>query len=581
MRRFSVLHGAIALTVVVVAAMSFTVFRAVRQASDSTRLVSRTQEVLAELEAVLSALVAAENAAVDSQSPASQRLATAVAQAERSAADAVDRVAALTADNPPQQQRIRRLREATTRVFTVLRARVDPTAPAAATVQPGASEQRDLNTARDTVLAMHTEENELLRQRVDSDEAAVDRLEWVATAVGVASIGLVMLVLWFIARELASRQRGTDQLIHDKASLEAEVSERSADLRATAARLQSIIDSAVDAIIVIDATGRVESINRSTERLFGYAAAEVVGQNVSMLMPSPHREAHDSYLARYLQTGEAKIIGVGRQVDGRRRDGTTFPVHLSVGEMAIDGARKFTGILHDLSVRVRFEEQLREQASLVRLGEMAAVLAHEIKNPLAGIRGAIQVIGARLPAASRDSAIIKEIINRVDALNGLMKDLLLFARPPQPRPAVVDLASLVSSTADFLTNDPALNDLRVTVGGAAPPIAADADLLQIVFVNLLVNGAHAMGNRGTIRVSLAVVGSACQIDFIDHGPGIPAELRDKIFTPFFTTKSRGSGLGLPTAKRLIEAHGGSITFACPPEGGTMVSIRLPATAVAS
>lgn len=575
------MRGAIGLTVVVVAAMSFTVFRAVRQATDSTHLVSHTQEVLAELETVLGVLVAAENAVVDSPAPVDHRVATAVAQADRSAAAAIDRVAALTADNPLQQQRIQRLRQAITRVFTVLRARVDPTGLAAAAVQPGASEQRDMATARDTLLAMRTEESELLRQRVDGDEAAVQRLQWVAAAVGVASIGLAMLVLWFIARDLANRQRGTDQLIHDKADLEAQVGAQSADLRATAARLQSIIDSAVDAIIVIDAKGRIEWINRSSERLFGYAATEVVGQNVNMLMPSPHREAHDGYLAHYLQTAEAKIIGVGRQVDGRRRDGTTFPLHLSVGEMAIDGERKFTGILHDLSVRVRFEEQLREQASLVRLGEMAAVLAHEIKNPLAGIRGAIQVIGTRLPADSRDAAIIKEIISRIDALNGLMKDLLLFARPPQPRPAIVDLAPLVSATADILTNDPTLKHLHVTLDGAAPPIEADADLLQIVFLNLLVNGAHAMGGRGTIRVSLGVVGSACQIDFIDHGPGIPAELRDKIFTPFFTTKSRGSGLGLPTAKRLIEAHGGNISIACPPEGGTMVSIRLPATAAAS
>src|SRR5437867_2484146 len=149
-------------------------------------------------------------------------------------------------------------------------------------------------------------------------------------------------------------------------------------------------------------------------------------------MPSPYKEEHDGYLARYLATGVQKIIGIGREVTGRRKDGTTFPVHLAVGEMLQAGESKFTGILHDLSDRVRMEEQLREQTSLARLGEMAAVMAHEVKNPLAGIRGAIQVIGSRLPAGSKDASVAKEIVARIDALNDLMKDLLLFARPPQP-----------------------------------------------------------------------------------------------------------------------------------------------------
>ena len=177
-----------------------------------------------------------------------------------------------------------------------------------------------------------------------------------------------------------------------------------ARLRASEERWRSIIESAVDAIIVIDSHGTVEAFNPGAERLFGYRESDVVGRNVSMLMPSPYREEHDGYLSRYLVTGEAKIIGVGREVTGRRADGSLFPLHLSVGEMLLGGERKFTGILHDLSSRVRMEEQLREQAALVRLGEMAAVIAHEVKNPLAGIRGAVQVIGGRLPKDSREVA---------------------------------------------------------------------------------------------------------------------------------------------------------------------------------
>ena len=346
-------------------------------------------------------------------------------------------------------------------------------------------------------------------------------------------------------------------------------------LRASEARWRAIIDSAVDGIIVIDAHGRIEAFNPAAERLFGYAEGEVRGQNVNMLMPSPYHEEHDRYLARYLATGHAKIIGIGREVPGRRKDGTTFPLHLSVGEITIAGERKFTGILHDLSARVRMEEQLREQASLARLGEMAAVIAHEVKNPLAGIRGAIQVLGKRQTPESTDARMMNEIVARIDALDEMMKDLLLFARPPVPRRRATDVVPLVATTASLLAKDPALHGVEVEIVGSAPPIPVDAEMLKIVFQNLLVNGAHAMHGRGRIDVHVKAVDSTCQITFTDGGPGIPAEIREKIFTPFFTTKSRGSGLGLPTAKRLVEAHQGRISIDCPPAGGTTVVVRLP------
>jgi two-component system sensor histidine kinase HydH len=251
------------------------------------------------------------------------------------------------------------------------------------------------------------------------------------------------------------------------------------------------------------------------------------------------------------------------------------PLHLSVGEITVGGEKKFTGILHDLSERVAMEARLREQATLARLGEMAAVIAHEVKNPLAGIRGAIQVIGARMAGEPRDAAMLKEIVARIDALNELMKDLLLFARPPSPRPALVDLVPLVSTTADLLTKDPALRDLRVDVEGSAPPISVGAEMLRIVLHNLLVNSAHAMQGQDTIRVGITVVDATCQIAVADAGPGIALEIREKIFNAFFTTKARGSGLGLPTATRIIEAHHGRIQVECPPSGGTIVTIQLP------
>jgi two-component system sensor kinase FixL len=360
-----------------------------------------------------------------------------------------------------------------------------------------------------------------------------------------------------VARDISARKLG-------------ELAQRSSEIR-----WRSVVESAVDGIVVIDERGRIEAFNAAAERLFGYREAEVLGRNVNMLMPSPYHEEHDGYLSRYIETHVKKIIGIGREVTGLRRDGTTFPLHLSVGEMLLAGERKFTGILHDLSARVAIEQQLREQTALARLGEMAAVIAHEVKNPLAAIRGAIEVIGGRLPADSRDAGVVKEIVNRIDSLNELMKDLLLFARPPQPKPSLVDIRSLVTSTAQLLTADPALNAVNVEIEGSGPPILADPGLLQIVFLNLLVNGAHAMRGRGSIKVSVNVSEAACHIAFNDSGPGIPPETLEKIFSPFFTTKSRGSGLGLPTARRLVEAHRGTIHVLCPPGGGTRVTVQLP------
>jgi two-component system sensor kinase FixL len=348
-----------------------------------------------------------------------------------------------------------------------------------------------------------------------------------------------------------------------------------ARLRASEARWRAVVESAVDGIVVIDIHGRIEAFNPAAERLFGYAEHEVLGRNVDMLMPSPYREEHDTYLARYLATGHAKIIGSGREVSGLRKDGTSFPLHLSVGQITIGGERKFTGILHDLTSRVQMEEQIREQTALAKLGEMAAVVAHEVKNPLAGIRGAIQVFASRMAKDGAESPVLTEIVNRIDSLDRMMKELLLFARPPQPKRTLTDVVPLVSATADLLSRDPLLQHVEVVVDGAAPPIPVDPEMLKIVFQNLLINGAHAMQNRGRIRVAVKTIDSACEIAVSDAGPGIPADVRDKIFTPFFTTKSRGSGLGLPTAKRLIDAHNGQIVIDCPSSGGTTVVVRLP------
>ena len=345
-------------------------------------------------------------------------------------------------------------------------------------------------------------------------------------------------------------------------------------LRKSEERVRSIVESAVDAIIVIDDRGLIQAFNPSAERLFGYTISEVIGRNVSMLMPSPDRERHDGYLHHYQTTGEQKIIGIGREVTALKKDGTRFPVHLSVGEMLSEGKRSFTGILHDLSDRVALEQRLAEQKSLAKLGEMAAVVAHEVKNPIAGIRGALQVITSRMPTEQRDRVILVDIITRLDALNRIVQDMLMFARPRALRQEPVPLGSLLRETASLIERDPGMLNLEIGVSGAADNVG-DREMLQVVFQNILMNAAQAMEGQGRIEVTITGADGRCCIAVADRGPGMPDETREKAFDAFFTTKHRGTGLGLPIAKRVVEAHGGTILIDVPPEGGTIISVELP------
>lgn len=350
-----------------------------------------------------------------------------------------------------------------------------------------------------------------------------------------------------------------------------------ATLRESDARWRAVVDCAVDAIIVIDRRGAVEAVNPATEQLFGFRADELVGRNVSMLMPAPYAVQHDEYLRRYLDSGERRIIGIGREVEARRKDGTTFPVHLSVGEMAVGGETRFIGIIRDLTERVALERQLREATALARVGQFASVFAHEVRNPLAAVSGALQMLSTRLALGASDKEVIGEILLRIDGLSSLIGDLLLYARPPRPTLRTVAVRDLVERLIAFLEADPGLAGPRIECEGQIPQVLADPEHLRIALQNLLINAAQARSPGGRVRVELSIspAGDLGQVDVVDDGTGIPEAVRESLFTPFVTTKARGTGLGLATVRRIAESHRGSIQVVATGPGGTRMRLSIP------
>jgi len=346
-------------------------------------------------------------------------------------------------------------------------------------------------------------------------------------------------------------------------------------LEETQALHQAVVETIVDGIVLIDATGRMEWSNHAAQVLFGYAPEELVGRNVSMLMPPLESSEHDGYLRRYLQTGERRIIGIGREVRGRRKDGSEFPLYLAVGETAVNGARKFTGILRDLSETKRLEQLLQERQTLARIGELAAVVAHEVRNPLAAIRGVVEVIQTRFPAESSDRKVLGDLLTRVDSLDHLVGDLLVYARPAPPVFRRAPVLALIRDTVNLVANDPAATPLRFEVSGEEVELWLDTAQMGRAVLNLVTNAAQAMRHQGVVRISGQRLGDRYRLRFVDEGPGMPDDVRARCLEPFFTTKTRGTGLGLPIAKRVVDEHGGHFGIASLVGAGTEVTIDLP------
>lgn len=355
--------------------------------------------------------------------------------------------------------------------------------------------------------------------------------------------------------------------------------------------LQSILATVPDAMVVIDEFGKIISFSAAAERLFGYREAELVGQNVSCLMPSPHRERHDDYLARYLSTGVRHIIGIGRVVVGKRRDGSTFPMQLSVGEAGEDGDRVFTGFIRDLTQKERNELQLKElQAELVHvsrlsaMGTMASTLAHELNQPLTAVANYLQASRDLLAdSADEPFATIREALdeagNETLRAGFIVRRLREFVARGEVDKGIEDLPTLIEDASQLALAGARERSVRIMFSYApdATPVLVDRIQIQQVLVNLMRNAVEAMADSKVRDLTVATrlrPDGLVEVTVEDTGTGIAPEIRPRLFEAFVSSKAEGMGLGLSICRTIVEAHGGRIGAEHPEQGGTRFHFTL-------
>jgi two-component system, LuxR family, sensor kinase FixL len=369
-------------------------------------------------------------------------------------------------------------------------------------------------------------------------------------------------------------------------------------LEAAEARLRSILQTVPDAMIIIDEKGSIESLSTTAERLFGYDHDEIAGRNVSILMPSPYREQHGAYIERYLATGERRIIGIGRIVVGQRKDGSTFPMHLTVGELRTGDRHHFTGFIRDLTDQQMTESRLKELQSEVThmsrftaLGEMASTLAHEINQPLTAIGNYLkgsQRILQRLDGKidGEDAAVLRDVIGKAadQALRAgqIIRRLREFVSRGESEKTVENLPKLIED-ASILALVGAREsgiDVRFRLDPEARLVLADRIQVQQVLVNLVRNAIEALAETPPPRrLEIVTAGrdaGMVEVSVADTGSGLTPEVLRNLFQPFVTTKRKGMGLGLSICRTIVEAHGGKISVERREGGGTVFRFTLRA-----
>ena len=359
----------------------------------------------------------------------------------------------------------------------------------------------------------------------------------------------------------------------------------------TAAHLRSILDTVPDAMVIIDETGHILSFSKAAERLFGFAEGELIGENVSTLMPSPDRERHDGYLQRYLKTGEKRIIGIGRLVTARRRDGTTFPMELSVGEALIGEHRVFTGFIRDLTERQDYEmrlhtlqDELAHVSRVTAMGTLATSIAHELNQPLTAIANYVESAADLLADPTPETvAVIREALGECarESLRAgqIVRRLRDYISRGESDRQVVPLHRLVSeaSALAFVTAGSESLEFDVRIG-ADDLVLVDRVQIQQVLLNLIRNAIEAMQEARHRRLMITAVPrepTLIEVIVSDNGPGLADDVKQRLFEPFVSTKDTGMGVGLSICRTIVEAHEGRIWADESPMGGTSFHFTVP------
>jgi two-component system sensor kinase FixL len=357
--------------------------------------------------------------------------------------------------------------------------------------------------------------------------------------------------------------------------------------------LRSILDTVPDGVVVIDRAGIMTSFSPAAERMFGWTAREALGQNVRILMPEAHAAAHDGYIQRYHRTGEKRIIGAGRIVVGQRKDGSTFPMELAVGETK-GAAPSYTGFIRDLTETQETETRLQELQNelvhvsrLTAMGEMASTLAHELNQPLSAIANLLTG-SRRLIDRGREADQVKvrdaidKAANQALRAGEVIHRMRDFVRRGASERAAESLSKLIeeASALALIGEKDRQVDVRLALDPAADAVFADRVQVQQVLLNLIRNGIDAMQESGARRKALTITSAVTdqgwsQVSVADNGPGIAPEVLERLFQPFMTTKPQGMGVGLSISRSIIEAHGGRIWAEANPGGGALFRFTLP------
>jgi PAS domain S-box-containing protein len=357
------------------------------------------------------------------------------------------------------------------------------------------------------------------------------------------------------------------------------LAERLQRTRQEASDLRLALDQAA-ALLWLDRDWHVSEANDRCLQFLGRSRADLIGRSVDDLDFGPEVESRLTDIRGTLSRGDVW----GGELHVVRPSAEPVWLHCTAVALLDEGGRpaQYFAVLQDVTERHIANERLLEQEGLARLGAMAAVMAHEVRNPLAAARGALDVIGRRVSSGS-DRRILADVSSRLSRLNDLVTDILLFARPPRPVLSETDLGELVEATVRAMRVDPLGQSVELRLESLGEPLRVriDAGAIQRVLFNLLRNAMQAMGGKGRVVVRVEREADRCRVHVVDRGPGIPEENRERIFEPFFTTKVAGSGLGLATARRTVELHGGRLTLLPAAGGGVDALLELPADDSAS